>query len=178
MSILFADLVSFTRLSHCTSPVDLIDMLNEIFTAFDNLAARLGLEKIKTIGDAYMAAAGLPLPREDHAEAVAEMALEMQAATHRFNLEHNTAIQIRIGINVGSVIAGIIGKQKFIYDLWGDTVNVASRMESLAAPETILVTTNFYEKVRDKFTFEDRGKLDVKGKGLLETWQLTGRKVK
>jgi adenylate cyclase len=176
VSILFADLVGFTSLSNHVSPVEVVNLLNEIFTAFDNLAARLGLEKIKTIGDAYMVAAGLPVARDDHAEAIAQMALDIQAETARFNATYNTSIQIRIGVNLGPAIAGIIGKQKFIYDLWGDTVNLASRMESLAAPGTILVTADVHRKLQDKFHFQDARALDVKGRGVVETWLLAGRK--
>src|SRR5919202_1684091 len=140
VTIMFSDLVGFTPLSARLTPIELVNLLNRIFSTFDELAQQLGLEKIKTIGDAYMVAAGLPLPRPDHADAIAQMALQMQAAVHRFQSEIRERVQIRIGINTGVVVAGVIGTRKFIYDLWGDAVNVASRMEASGQPGSIQVT--------------------------------------
>src|SRR5919199_1838488 len=172
VTILFADLVGFTPLSARLKPIELVNLLNQIFSTFDELAEQLGLEKIKTIGDAYMVAAGLPIPRTDHAEAMAQMALAMQAAVERFQAERGENIQIRIGINTGIVVAGVIGTKKFIYDLWGDAVNVASRMESSGQPSKIQVTEATYERLKNKYIFEKRGTIDVKGKGEMETYWL------
>ncbi|HMC26517.1 MAG TPA: adenylate/guanylate cyclase domain-containing protein [Verrucomicrobiae bacterium] len=176
VTILFADLVGFTTISQRMSAVDLVNLLNEIFSAFDHLAARHGLEKIKTIGDAYMVAGGLPVSRPGHAESIAEMALDMQQEINRFNEKYNTQIQIRIGINTGPVIAGIIGRKKFIYDLWGDTVNTASRMESHCVADGIQVTEKTRSHLDSKYVFHDRGKIEVKGKGGMRVYLLEGRK--
>ena len=176
VTILFADLVGFTTISQRMSAVDLVNLLNEIFSAFDHLAARHGLEKIKTIGDAYMVAGGLPVSRPGHAESIAEMALDMQQEINRFNEKYNTQIQIRIGINTGPVIAGIIGRNKFIYDLWGDTVNTASRMESHCVADGIQVTEKTRSYLDSKYVFQDRGKIEVKGKGGMQVYLLAGRK--
>jgi adenylate cyclase len=154
-----------------------VNLLNEIFSAFDGLAAKHGLEKIKTIGDAYMVAGGIPTPMTDHAEAIAEMAIESQKEINRFNAEYNMQVQIRIGINTGPVIAGIIGRNKFIYDLWGDTVNTASRMESHSVAGEIQVTEETYSRLQSKYIFQNRGKIEVKGKGEMQTYFLLGRKV-
>jgi adenylate cyclase len=167
--------VGFTEMSAQIIPEDLVKLLNEIFSAFDELTERYGLEKIKTIGDAYMVVGGLPIPKKDHAECIAEMALEIQEAVAHFNARHSTAISIRIGINTGPVIAGVIGTKKFIYDLWGDAVNTASRMESQGIPGAIQVTNSTYEHLKDKYTFVERGKIDVKGKGEMFTYLLMGR---
>jgi class 3 adenylate cyclase len=174
VTILFADLVGFTPLSARLKPIELVNLLNQIFSTFDELAQQLGLEKIKTIGDAYMVAAGLPIPRTDHAEAMAQMALAMQVEVERFQAEQGENIQIRIGINTGIVVAGVIGTKKFIYDLWGDAVNVASRMESSGQPGSIQVTTATYERLKDKYVFEKRGAIQVKGKGEMVTYWLIG----
>ncbi|HJR09569.1 MAG TPA: adenylate/guanylate cyclase domain-containing protein [Pyrinomonadaceae bacterium] len=175
-TILFADVVGFTQMSAQITPVELVYLLNEIFSAFDELAARHGLEKIKTIGDAYMVAAGLPERRADHAEAMAEMALDMQDALATFNRARSASLNIRTGINTGPVVAGIIGSSKFIYDLWGDAVNTASRMESHSTPGRIQVTASTYERLRDQYLFEARGTINVKGKGDMPTYFLLGRK--
>jgi PAS domain S-box-containing protein len=177
VSVLFADLVSFTQLSGQISPHELVKQLNEIFSTFDRLAQRLGLEKIKTIGDAYMVVGGLPTPRPDHAEAIAQMALDMQQAINHFKQDDGQPFRIRIGISCGPVVAGVIGLNKFIYDLWGDTVNTASRMESLGIPDCIQVTADTYERLRHKFSFEKRGTIQVKGKGEMLTYFLKGRKT-
>lgn len=175
VTVLFSDLVGFTELSTGISPVDLVEKLNEIFLAFDILAELHGLEKIKTIGDAYMLVGGLPTPRPDHIEAVAEMALDMFEAIERINQQNNSNFHIRVGIHTGSVVAGVIGKNKFNYDLWGDAVNVASRMESHGVPGRIQISERAYLRVKDKFIFEKRGVISVKGKGEMVTYFLNGR---
>jgi PAS domain S-box-containing protein len=174
VTIMFADLVGFTPLSARLKPIELVNLLNDIFSTFDQLAEQLRLEKIKTIGDAYMVAAGLPLRRADHAEAIAQMALAIQAEVERFRAERGEHLQIRIGINTGIVVAGVIGTRKFIYDLWGDAVNVASRMESLGEPGSIQVTAATYERLKDKYVFQKRGAIKVKGKGEMVTYWLIG----
>nr|WP_224411773.1 adenylate/guanylate cyclase domain-containing protein [Oscillatoria salina] len=176
-TILFADLVGFTQISAQISPVQLVNLLNEIFSLFDRLTENYNLEKIKTIGDAYMVVGGLPTPRSDHAEAVAEMAIAMQAEIAQFNARHNFNLSIRIGINTGQVVAGVIGKKKFSYDLWGDAVNTASRMESHGIPGKIQVTATTYEKLKDRYHFVCRGAIDIKGKGNMITYLLMGKKV-
>jgi class 3 adenylate cyclase len=175
-TILFSDVVGFTQMSALITPVELVYLLNEIFSSFDELATRHGLEKIKTIGDAYMVAAGLPERRPDHAAAMAEMALDMQDALAAFNRERGASLDIRTGINSGPVVAGIIGTSKFIYDLWGDAVNTASRMESHSTPGRIQVTAATYEQLRHAYRFEARGTVNVKGKGDMPTYFLLGRK--
>lgn len=172
VTIMFADIVGFTPLSARLKPIELVNLLNQIFSSFDELAEQLGLEKIKTVGDAYMVAAGLPIPRADHAEAIAEMALAMQSTVQRFQSQLGENIQIRIGINTGIVVAGVIGTKKFIYDLWGDAVNIASRMESSGQPGSIQVTEATYERLKDKYVFQKRGIINVKGKGEMETYWL------
>lgn len=174
-SVLFGDLVGFTALSTELEPEDLVQLLNEVFSAFDRLAEMHGLEKIKTIGDAYMVAGGLPTPRPDHAEAVAEMALDMQNEINKVNARHGTNLNIRVGMDSGPVIGGIIGRNRFIYDLWGDTVNTASRMEAYGYPSCIHVTASTYRRLREKYLFEERGPIEVKGKGQMITYFLMGR---
>ena len=176
VSVLFADIVGFTKLSASISPIELVHMLNEIFSKFDNLAEKHGLEKIKTIGDSYLVVSGLPIPREDHAQAIAEMALDMQSAINQYKTKHNKDLSIRIGIHSGSVVAGIIGTKKFIYDLWGDTVNTASRMESHGIPNCIQISEATYERLAGKYITEQRGLIEVKGKGGMLTYLLQGRK--
>jgi class 3 adenylate cyclase len=169
VTVLFADIVGFTTLSAQVSPEELVRLLNDIFSCFDGLADKYGLEKIKTIGDAYMAVAGLPMPRPDHAAAAADMALEMQREIATLA---EGQLQARIGMHTGPVVAGVIGKKKFSYDLWGDTVNTASRMESHSIPGQIQVTQATYEFLQGAFLFEARGKIQVKGKGELTTYLL------
>ncbi|MDY6937365.1 MAG: adenylate/guanylate cyclase domain-containing protein [Cyanobacteriota bacterium] len=176
VTILFADIVGFTQLSSRTSPKDLVNLLNDIFSEFDRLSQKYDLEKIKTIGDSYMVAGGLPIPREDSGEAIADMALEMQAQIDRFRRQLGENLSIRIGINTGSVVAGVIGTKKFIYDLWGDAVNTASRMESHGIPDKIQVTETTYQCLKHKYVFEKRGEIEVKGKGLMTTYLLSGKK--
>jgi adenylate cyclase len=176
VSVLFADIVDFTPLADRLRPEEVVALLDEIFTAFDALADRHGLEKIKTIGDAYMVAGGLPVPRQDHGEAVAEMALGMLEEVARCAERFGTPLSVRIGIDTGPVLAGVIGRRKFIYDLWGDTVNTASRMESHGLPGTIQVTRAVCDRLRDRYAFEERGSVSVKGKGAMTTYLLVGRK--
>ncbi len=176
VSILFADIVEFTTLSTQVSPNDLVTMLNEIFSSFDMLTDQLGLEKIKTIGDAYMVVGGLPTPRPDHAEAIAEMALAMQRSISKFKRGDDTSFRLRIGINTGPVVAGVIGIRKFIYDLWGDAVNLASRMESHGLAGGIQVTEATYELLKDKYSFWHRGKIFIKGRGEMDTYMLLDNK--
>lgn len=176
VTILFADIVGFTQLSSRTKPKDLVHLLNEIFSAFDRLSQKYDLEKIKTIGDSYMVAGGLPIPRCDSAEAIAEMALDMQAHIDGFRIPSGESLSIRIGINTGSAIAGVIGTKKFIYDLWGDAVNTASRMESHGIPGYIQVTEATYQRLKHQYQFEPRGEINIKGKGLMTTYFLKGRK--
>ena len=172
VTILFADIVDFTDLSTKVSPNQLVSMLNEIFSCFDMLADQFGLEKIKTIGDAYMVVGGLPTPRDDHAEAIAEMALAMQREITAFKRDDGKSFRLRIGINTGPVVAGVIGIRKFIYDLWGDAVNIASRMESHGIAGGIQVTSATYELLKQQYSFWHRGKIYIKGRGELDTYML------
>ena len=174
-TILFADIVNFTKLSARISPQELVAMLNRVFSVFDRMTQKYGLEKIKTIGDAYMVVGGLPEPRADHAEAIAEMAFGMQKETARLNTEMVGPLSLRIGINTGPVVAGVIGEQKFIYDLWGDTVNTASRMESHGVENCIQLTESTYDRLKDNYVCEERGIIDIKGKGKMKTYFLKGK---
>ncbi len=176
VTVLFADIVGFTELSASISATELVELLNQIFSGFDRLAEKHGLEKIKTIGDAYMVVGGLPVHRHDHAQAVADMALDMQREIASFSAATGCNVSIRTGINSGPVVAGVIGLKKFIYDLWGDAVNTASRMESHGIPGTIQLTAATYELLRDKYTCEERGVIHVKGKGEMLTYLLKGKK--
>jgi adenylate cyclase len=175
-TVLFADVVDFTSYTERTEPERVVGVLDEIFSAFDDLASQHGLEKIKTIGDAYMVAAGLPDPRPDHAEAMAEMALEMRDVFGTLQGTLGTNLAIRIGMDSGPVIAGVIGRHKFIYDLWGDPVNTASRMESHGLAGQIQVSQGTYGRLCARYSFEDRGEIDVKGKGRLRAYLLVGRR--
>ncbi len=176
-TVLFADIVGFTELSAGISPQAVVGMLNRIFSSFDQLASDYGLEKIKTIGDAYMVVGGVPAPRIDHPEAVAEMALQMIQKCEELNRGADISVAMRIGINTGPVVAGVIGIKKFIYDLWGDTVNLASRMESHGVSGQIQVTEAVYERLRDKFEFTPRGEIEVKGRGQQAVFLLRGRQL-
>jgi adenylate cyclase len=175
VTILFADIVGFTQLSSRINPEALVELLNEIFSQFDSLTEQYNLEKIKTIGDSYMVAGGLPLYQPNHADAIASMALDMQTAIKQFKQQADLDLSIRIGINTGPVVAGVIGKKKFIYDLWGDAVNTASRMESHGLPDCIQVTQDTYRLLKDKYVFEERGCLTIKGKGMMRTYLLIDR---
>ncbi len=175
-SVLFADVVDFTPMSAGMAPQELVTLLDAVFTTFDGFVEDLGLEKIKTIGDAYMAASGVPVRRVDHAEAIAELALRMRDHTASSEFA-GRQIQLRIGINSGPVVAGIIGSRKFAYDLWGDTVNTASRMESSGIPGQIQVSASTCELIRDRFACQPRGVISVKGKGEMETYLLVSRAV-
>lgn len=172
VSIMFADLVNFTQISAKMPASELVNLLNQVFSRFDQLAEKYGLEKIKTIGDAYMVAGGIPNARDDHATAVANMALDMQLALQEVSRKTQKELKMRIGINSGPVIAGVIGSSKFSYDLWGDTVNVASRMEHHAMPDTIQVTETTYQLLKDQFEFRSLGAIAVKGKGEVEAYVL------
>jgi guanylate cyclase len=174
-SVLFADVVNFTPRSEGLSPAEVVGLLDRLFSHFDTLAERHGLEKIKTIGDAYMVASGVPIPRPDHARALALLALEMVEAMRPAGAVGDLELQIRVGINSGPVVAGVIGRKKFLYDLWGDAVNTASRMESQGTAGDIQITRATYELLKDEFVCEPRGTVTVKGKGDMETWYLIGR---
>jgi class 3 adenylate cyclase len=170
-TVLFSDIVGFTELSTRLPPEELVKRLDEIFTKFDEIADQLGLEKIKTIGDAYMVCGGVPLRRADHAEAICEMAIRVRDCVDQMEGD----LQVRIGVHTGPVIAGVIGKKKFIYDVWGDTVNTASRMESHGVPGAIHVSEATFEETKGIFDFESRGTITVKGKGEMKTHILLGR---
>ncbi len=176
VTVLFADIVNFTKLSANLLPEKLVKIINQIFSTFDELAETYGLEKIKTIGDAYMVVGGLPTRREDHVEAIADMALDMQSKICEFSLNHKDPLQMRIGIHTGPVAAGVIGTKKFAYDLWGDTVNTANRMESHGIAGKIQVTEVTYERLKHKYLLEERDSISVKGKGEMNTYFLLGRK--
>ena len=174
VSVMFADLCGFTALSRKTNPADLVTMLNGIFTAFDTIVERHGVEKIKTIGDCYMMVGGLPTHRDDHAIVVASAALEMVHALDQLNKVNGTELQMRIGIHTGPVVAGVIGKIKFTYDLWGDTVNVASRMESSGMPGMVHISEQTEHELRGHFLLEERGFVECKGLGQVKTFFLKG----
>ena len=171
VTVLFADIVGFTPLSAKLSPTELVELLNEVFSAFDELAGERGVEKIKTIGDAYMAAGGLVEANADHLATVADMAIEM----HRKVRQLDNGLALRIGIHVGRVVAGVIGIRKFTYDIWGDTVNIASRLESQGATGRIHVSGEVFRRLQDRFAFEPRGTIELKGRGALETYYLDAR---
>jgi adenylate cyclase len=177
-SILFADVVDFTPWSERLPPAEVVGYLDHLFSHFDGLAERYGLEKIKTIGDCYMVAAGVPTPRPDHARALALMALDMLEAMGSADQIAHLGLDLRVGINSGPVVAGVIGRKRFLYDLWGDAVNTASRMESHGTPSRIQITRATYELLADEFECEPRGTIVVKGKGEIETWYLVGRRAK
>jgi len=170
-TVLFADVVGFTPFAESLPPEEVVGVLDELFSAFDRLAEEHGLEKIKTIGDAYMVAAGVPVARDDHLEAVVEMAVSMLAHVDAVR-SGGTALHLRIGIDTGPVVAGVIGRSRFIYDVWGDTVNTASRMEHHGVPGRIQVTSRVADALRDSYAFEPRGSIEVKGKGPMEAWLL------
>lgn len=177
VTVMFADIVGFTELAAQTEPIELVEILNVIFSEFDQLTEEHGLEKIKTIGDAYMVVGGLPAPKPNHAEAIAAMALDMQTCITEYCKDTGKDLSIRIGINTGPVIAGIIGTKKFIYDLWGDTVNIASRMESHGLPDNIQVTEAAYKRLKNHYVFEERGPIQVKGRGEMNCYLLKGKRI-
>ncbi|MCV0402557.1 MAG: hypothetical protein K5924_02475 [Chloroflexi bacterium] len=174
MTVLFADIVAFSQLSMKLGPAELVQMLNGIFSTFDDLTEEHGLEKIKTIGDAYMVVGGLAPNPENHCGRVAEVGLEMIAATERYRAETGTDLHIRVGMHVGPAVAGVVGLKKFIYDVWGETVNTASRMESHGTPDRIQVTESTYERLRGRYRFEPRGSIEVRGRGPMNTYYLVG----
>jgi adenylate cyclase len=176
VTVLFCDIVDFTKLAARLSPAEVVSVLNNLFSRFDLVAESYGLEKIKTIGDAYMVASGIPERRDDHASFVADFALSILGEIRSFNAQTGFEVEMRIGINSGPVVAGVIGRKKFIYDLWGDAVNTASRMESHGLPGRIQVTKGSYELLKGNYEFEERGFVEIKGKGRVPAWLLTGRK--
>ena len=173
-SILFADLVGFTPLTAEMEPVKMVELLNEIYSCFDDLVEKYDLEKIRTIGDNYMVVSGVPRPRQDHAEAIAGMALDMCTFLSDFTNGAGERIHFRIGINSGSLVAGVVGRKKFQYDVWGDAVNIASRMESQGVPDRVQITAATRELIKDAFILEHRGTVAIKGKEEMETWLLVG----
>ena len=174
-SVLFADVVDFTPLSAHLRPSEIVGLLDRLFTDFDELADRYAVEKIKTIGDSYMVAAGVPRPRVDHAAALAWLALDMRdRASTYLRADGRGGLQLRIGINSGPVVAGVIGRRRFLYDLWGDAVNTASRMESHGSSGQIQITRATWELIREEFICEPRGTVEVKGKGRMDTWYVVG----
>jgi adenylate cyclase len=175
-SVLFADIVGFTERASSTAPADLVRFLDKLYSAFDALVEKHGLEKIKVSGDSYMVVSGVPRPRPDHIEALADFALEMADVASGLKGPHGHAVPIRIGMANGPVVAGVVGSRRFFYDVWGDAVNVASRMESTDSVGRIQVPETIYERLKDGFVLQARGSIDVKGKGVMRTWYLVGRK--
>lgn len=175
VTILFADIVDFTPRASSMRPEELVNFLNRIFTEFDKLTEQFGLEKIKTIGDAYMVAAGMPIARSDHAQVMADMALAMLTVTERLTADTGQKIEVRVGLASGTAIAGVIGTQKIFYDVWGDTVNTASRMESHGEEGRIQLTRETKDHLGADYNFEPRGEVEIKGKGLIETYWLIGK---
>jgi adenylate cyclase len=177
VTVLFADVVGSTPLSEELDPVEIVDLLNDIFKYFDSVVVKYGLEKVRTMGDSYMVVSGAPIPRFDHAQAMARAALEMRKFHNHVRTPHAKRLNFRFGMNCGPVIGGIIGHTKFHYDVWGDTVNVASRMESHGEPGKIQITQRLYDLLQDDFICEPRGTIDIKGKGPMETWFLLSEKM-
>jgi class 3 adenylate cyclase len=175
VTVMLADLVGFTSLSAHIGPEQIVQLLNEIFSAFDLLTEKHGLEKIKTIGDAYMVAGGLIFPQSDHAEASAELALDMQEEIERLNHDYDTSVQLRIGICTGPVVAGVIGRGRFAYDLWGETVNLACRLESSGEAGKVQIAESTYERLKDKYQIAPKHRLDVKGNDQLSAYWLGKR---
>lgn len=175
-SVMFADITGFVTMARSLGPDRTVALLNQLVSAFDELADRHGVEKIKTIGDAYMVAAGVPIPRKDHVQALASMGLDLVAAVQRISVEENMAIGVRVGMASGPMMAGIIGKNKFSYDVWGDPVNLASRLEQSSTPGAIAICPTCADRLHEGFELERRGTIDIKGVGPQESWYLVGRK--
>lgn len=175
-AILFADIAGYTKLASDISPTELVRFLDDLYTEFDALVDRHGLEKVKTSGDSYMVVSGVPVERPDHLAALARLALDMADTVSGLTDAQGRAVPLRIGLAAGPVVAGVVGARKFFYDVWGDAVNVASRMESTDVEGRIQVPQDVYERLREHFTFDERGDVDVKGKGVMHTWYLTGRR--
>jgi len=176
-SVLFADIVDFTARSSGTTPCDLVLFLDRLYGAFDALVDKYGLEKIKVSGDSYMVASGVPRPRPDHVQALADFALEMADVAAGLKDPHGDAVPLRVGLATGPVVAGVVGSRRFFYDVWGDAVNVASRMESTDSVGRIQVPEAVYQLLKDDFVLQERGSIDVKGKGVMRTWYLVGRRA-
>ncbi|BBZ57030.1 adenylate cyclase [Mycolicibacterium phocaicum] len=174
-SVLFADIAGFTQRASDTTPTELVRFLDQLYTDLDTLVDRHGLEKIKTSGDSYMIVSGVPEPRPDHLEALADLALDMVAAVAELTDPNGRRVPLRIGLAAGPVVAGVVGARKFFYDVWGDAVNVAARMETTDVEGRIQVPQNVYERLKDAFILEARGAVEVKGKGVMQTWYLMGR---
>jgi adenylate cyclase len=175
-SILFADLAGFTQWASATNPADVVQFLNQLYTNIDRLVDRHGLEKVKSSGDSYMVVSGVPTSRPDHLEALAKLALDIVDAAADLRDPRGRAVPLRIGLAAGPVVAGVVGAHRFFYDVWGDAVNVASRMESTNTEGRIQVPRDVYERLKDDFLFEERGDVEVKGKGVMHTWYLVGRR--
>ena len=176
-SVLFADIVGFTERASSTPPADLVRFLDRLYSAFDTLVDKHELEKIKVSGDSYMVVSGVPRPRPDHVHALADFALDMADAAAALKDPHGRPVPLRVGLATGPVVAGVVGSRRFFYDVWGDAVNVASRMESTDSVGQIQVPDDVYERLKDEFVLRERGLIDVKGKGLMRTWYLVGRRV-
>ncbi|MEY8016567.1 adenylate/guanylate cyclase domain-containing protein [Mycobacterium servetii] len=176
-SVLFADIVGFTERASNTAPADLVRFLDRLYSAFDALVDKHGLEKIKVSGDSYMVVSGVPRPRPDHVRALADFALDMVAVAAGMKDPHGMPVPLRMGLSCGPVVAGVVGSRRFFYDVWGDAVNVASRMESTDSVGRIQVPHSVYERLEDEFVFQERGYVDVKGKGVMRTWYLVGRRA-
>jgi adenylate cyclase len=176
-SVLFADIAGFTERASSTAPADLVRFLDTLYSAFDALVDKHGLEKIKVSGDSYMVVSGVPRPRPDHVQALADLALEMADVAAGLKDPHGLAVPLRVGMACGPVVAGVVGSRRFFYDVWGDAVNVASRMESTDSVGRIQVPDDMYERLKEEFVLQERGRIEVKGKGIMRTWYLLGRKA-
>ena len=176
-SVLFADIVGFTERASSTAPADLVRFLDKLYSAFDALVDKHGLEKIKVSGDSYMVVSGVPRPRPDHVEALADFAIEMADVASGLKDPHGLPVPLRVGMACGPVVAGVVGSRRFFYDVWGDAVNVASRMESTDSVGRIQVPEDVYQRLKDDFVLQERGHIEVKGKGIMRTWYLIGRKA-
>jgi adenylate cyclase len=176
-SVLFADIVGFTERASSTAPADLVRFLDRLYGGFDALVDKHGLEKIKVSGDSYMVVSGVPRPRPDHVQALADFALDMADVAAGLKDPHGRSVPLRVGLATGPVVAGVVGSRRFFYDVWGDAVNVASRMESTDSVGKIQVPDEVYERLKDDFVLQERGRIDVKGKGIMRTWYLIGRRA-